>query len=262
MKTLIQLKRYLEDPRKKLDRLLVLSTLVIAYFHLYVYQNMYNLEFELIELGILIKMPVMVLVIIPLIHYVVAKPDPLQRSPSQKKAIRFFQNEFPSKYILDRCQRCIEDENSCPNYIKQGSFAHVRYWFNTFHGPVEQEMPGTVKETYEKGYTCKLVYYLKWILTIFIGLSIGTIILYHVYLLIFDEFNLQISVLQLLFPIACAGIVILIRVLNKPDEVEPTGCWHAWRQINRIHVSWLRTNEQFLVDTICHAGGGTKMYRV
>lgn len=258
---LIQLKSYLEDPRKKLDQLLVLSTLVIAYFYLYIYQNMWNLEFELIEFGTLIKMPIMAVVIIPLIHYLVVKPDPLQRSSSQKKAIRFFQNEFPSKYILDRCQRCIEDENSCPNYIKQESFAHVRYWFSIFHGPVEQEIPGTVKETYEKGYTCKLAYYLKWILTIFIGLSIATIILYHVYLLLFDEFNPQISALQLLFPIACVGIVIIIKVLNKPDEVEPSGCWHAWRQINRIHVSWLRTHEEFLVDTICHIGGGTKRYR-
>jgi hypothetical protein len=206
-------------------------------------------------------MPIIVSVIFPLIHYIIVKADPLQRSPSQGKTIKFFQNEFPSKYILERCQRCIENENSCPNFIRLGSYDHVRYWFqDIFHGAIEKEDSKRIKDTFEKGYVCKLMYYLSWIIFIFFLLALITLIFHHIYLYFIDGFNFELTPLQILFPLTGIGIVILMKSLNKADNESPSGCWQAWREVNKIHVSWLKSKEDFLVRLICHANGGTKRF--
>lgn len=251
----------IEEPKKKLETLLVLSAFVIGYFYIYIYQNMLHIEVKLIDLQTLIQMPIIALVILPLIHYLIIKPDPLQRSPSQRKSIRFFQNEFPSKYLLERCKKCREDEHSCRNYIKPESYTHVRYWFNDiFHGEIERENPRIVEDTFEKGYTCKLLYYLSWILSFLVALAIGTVVFHHVYLYIFDEFRVNVTALQILFPLVSGGIIILIKILNRADASRPSGCWQAWREVNRMNVSWLRSHEDSLVSLICHDGGETKEF--
>lgn len=251
-----------EEPKKKLERLLEFSAFIAGYLYIYVYQNMLHIEVELINFQTLVQMPLVAAVVLPLIHYLIIKPDPLQRSPSQRKSIRFFQNEFPSKYILDRCERCVEDRNSCPNYIKPESYTHVRYWFHDiFHGEIENEDPRRVKDTFEKGYTCKLLYYLSWVLGLFFVLGIAVIVLHHGYLYFSAQFKVELTASQALYPLVCVGIIILIKKLNKPDESAPSGCWQAWREINRIHVSWLKSRENFLVNLICHAGGGTKRFK-
>ena len=253
---------YITEPKERLESLLVLTTLLIGYYFLYVYQNMLHIKVKLISFQTLIQMPIMVLIIIPLIHYLIIKPDCLQRSPCKKKPIRFFQNEFPSKYLLERCERCIENETSCPNYIKAQSYAHIRYWFNElFHGVIERENPKLVKDTYEKGYSCKLIYYLTWILAIFSGLGIVIILFYHLYLYFSGNIKIELTALQIFYPLVCIVIIILIRALNRPDENRPSGYWQAWQEINRIHVSWLKSNEEFLVHLICQANGAKKRFK-
>lgn len=251
-----------EEPKKRLESLLVLSAFVVGYFYIYIYQNMLHIEVKLVDLQTLIQMPLIALVIFPLIRYLIIKPDPLQRSPSQRKSIRFFQNEFPSKYLLERCKKCREDENSCRNYIKPESYTHVRYWFHDiFHGEIEKENPQMVKDTFEKGYTCKLVCYLSWILSFFVALAIGTVVFYHVYLYASGKFTVDLTALQILFPLVSGSIIILIRTLNRADASRPSGCWQAWREVNRMHVSWLISHEDFLVNLICRAGGEAKKFR-
>lgn len=117
----------IEEPKTRLEWLLILCALIIGYFYIYAYQNILHIEVEFISLQTLIQIPIISIIVIPLIRYLFVKPDPLQRSPSKRRANRFFQNEFPSKYILERCQRCIEDEKSRPNYIKVQSYDHIRH---------------------------------------------------------------------------------------------------------------------------------------
>jgi hypothetical protein len=254
-------KKSIEEPKKRLERLLGLSAFVISYFYIYVYQNMLHIKVKLIDLQTLIQMPLISVVILPLIRYLIIKPDPLQRSPSQRKSIRFFQNEFPSRYILGRCERCVENKNSCPNYIKAESYIHVKYWFHDiFHGEIEKDDPRSVKDTFEKGYTCKLLYYLSWILGILAALAIITIVFHHFFLYFIGKFKIDLAAPQILFPLVCLGILILISELNKADEKKPSGCWQAWREINRMHVSWLKEHEDYLVKLICQAGGETKKF--
>lgn len=251
----------IEEPKRRLEKLIALSAFSVGYFYTYVYQNMLHIEVELIDLKTLIHMPIIALVVFPLIHYLIIKSDPLQRSPSNRKPIRFFQNEFPSKYLLKRCNQCIENENTCKNFIRPGLYAHIRYWFdNIFHGEIEKQNPRVVKSTFSKGYTCKLLYYLTWILFIFFLLAIATVLFHHAYLCFSNTLKTEITSQQVLFPFICLAIIILIRKLNNPDEKAPTGCWQAWREINGIHISWLQSNENFLVNLICHDSGGTKKF--
>lgn len=254
---------YPEAIKKRLERLLIISTLFIGYLYIYIYQNMFHIEVKLINLTSLIQMPLIALIIIPLIKYLIIKPDPLQRSPSKRKSIRFFQNEFPSKYLLERCARCIEDDKSCPNYIKVESYSHVRFWFNDiFHNKIEKENPKMVENTFEKGYICKLLYYFSWILCIFTILGIIIIFFHHICLYYsFKEIKVDLTSFQILYPLVCVSIFILIKILNKPDANTPSGCWQAWREVNRMQISWLGSNENFLINLICYDKGGTKRFK-
>lgn len=250
----------IRDPRKRIECLIISSTIVAGYFYIYIHQNMLHIEIPLISYQTLITMPIVTLVA-ALALYLFVKSDPLQRSPSNKKAIRFFQNEFPSKYILQRCDMCIEDESSCKNYIKPESFAHVRYWFkDIFHGIIEQQDPTSVTETFEKGYNCKLVYYLKWVMISLLVLSVLTATIHHIFLYFEQALEFDFTNWQILFPVICIMIIVLITVLNRVDDVKPSGCWQAWRQINRMHVSWLKSNENILIGLICHNNEGTKHF--
>jgi len=250
------------DPRKRLEALLQAAALIIGYFYIYVYQDMLHIKVPLFSLQSLLRMPIVAIIIMPLIHYIIVKADPLQRSPSQRKTIRFFQKEFPSKYLLERCRKCIYDQKSCRSYITEDSYDHVRYWFqDILHGSIEKKNPKIVKDTYRKGYICKLLYYLSWILIGFCLLATITIIFYHIYLCCSKTLELNVTALQVFFPLTCVGIWTLIKILHKPSNNKPSGCWQAWREINRMHVGWLRNNEVLLVNLICKANGNDKQFR-
>ena len=253
---------HLTDPRKKMDYLMIIVLICIGYFYIFVYQNMIGIDVPFIGLETLIEIPVIAIVVIPLVKWVIIKADPLQRSPGNNKSIRFFQKEFPSNYIYNRCQECVEDQNSCNNYIKPGSFAHVGYWFkDLFHGDIEKDNPEIINETFEKGYNCKLAFYLSWVLLVFVIISLVIIGVDYLISQINNEVKFSVSVLQIVFPVVCLCIYVLVRILNKPDDKNPSGCWQAWREVNGIHVSWLERNEERLIGLICHANGGTKEYK-
>ena len=252
----------IKEPKRRLEWLSILCAFIIGYFYIYVYQDILHIEVKLVNLETLIQMPIIFIIVLPLIRYLLVKPDPLQRSPSKRRAIRFFQNEFPSKYILERCQRCVEDDQSCPNYIKEASRAHVRYWFyDILHGVIEAKDPSRVRDTFEKGYTCKLLYSLTWILGVAFAVAIMTILYHLVWLFIKEGWTVNITSLQIIFPIVCVLVIALINIMNSSNENTPSGCWHAWREINRMHISWLRSHDDLLVDIICHEGTGTKTFK-
>ncbi len=234
------IKKYSKDPKTGLEVLLLLALVTIGYFYIYVYQNMLHINVKFLDLNELMKIGFIEIVIVPLIYYVIIKSDPLQRSTSEKKSIKFFQNQFPSKYLIERCARCVEDENSCPNYIKAGSFDHIKYWFNDiFHGVIEKESPEIVKETFGKGYTCKLVYNSLLFIGIFFLLGVGVILYHHISLYLSGTFKVDVTAFQIIFLLVAVFMIVLIRAFNSPDENKPSGCWHAWREINGIHISWL-----------------------
>lgn len=255
--------------KKKLERVSVYLTVVITYIFMYTYQNMIHIEIRPLDFKSYLRMPIFFLVIFPTIFYLYVKNHPLEKMNSEnvkircfRRMIEFFQNEFPSKYILERCKRCKENESSCPNYIKEESQEHIKYWFHDmFHGAIEKEDPERVKRTFEKGYICKLYYIFILLLIISLIASISVIIFHHVCILIYGDFRLDISSYQILFLLFAGGIILFLMNVNYPYKDKPTGCWHAWREINKIHISWLKDHEDFLVNLICQKGGCIKRFR-
>ena len=251
-----------KDPRKRMTTLLDIAALAAGYYFFFIYQDIFRLNIPLISLKSLLAIPLIPMLILPLIHYLIIKPDPLQRSPSNNKKIRFYQNEFPSLYILNRCSKCVENETTCPNYIKKESMAHAKYWFHDiFHGPIEEEDPHIINDTFEKGYTCKLMCYTYWILFTFSILAILTVF-FQILLkfIISNDIIISLTPLQIISPFLGFIILIIISNLNKADTDKPSGCWHAWREINMFHIHWLCSNEKFLVNLICKKNGVKKRF--
>jgi hypothetical protein len=260
VKLLSNLLKKMQDPKAKLERLLVLVTIIVVYLFLFIYKEIFQIQIKFIDAKTLFEMPIIALVVYPFIYYLL-KSDPLQRSPKKKRIYNFFQSEFPSNYILERCNKCIEDESTCPNFIKAESFTHIRYWFhNMLHGYIEKEDPKIVKDTFEKGYTCKLFYYSSVILKTFLILSLFVLAVHYSYNYFVKNTLPNFDLHYIFFPLGCLILLILIRALNNPDETNPSGYWHAWRQINRIHISWLKSHEDILVKLICYDKGNNKKF--
>lgn len=89
-------------------------------------------------------------------------------------------------------------------------------------------------------------------------LALATIIFHHVFLYFTEVLSLDVQALQVHFPLVCAALWVIIRTTHKANDEKPSGCWQAWREINRIHVGWLRSNESFLLNLICRANGNKK----
>jgi len=257
-----QLVKIKKDPRLKMTILLDIAALASGYYFFYIYQDIFGLNVPLLSLKSLLAIPLISTLIIPLIHYTIILPDPLQRSPSKNKMVRFFQNELPSLYLLNRCDRCTENKTTCRNYITRKSSAHVKYWLHDiFHGPIEEKNPDIINETFEKGYTCKLMYNTYWILFAFsLFASLTMIVHFLIKSILLKKLIFDLIPLQIISPIIGFTILILICFLNKVDSEKPSGCWHAWREINRIHITWLRKHEEFLNNLICKANNQNKRF--
>jgi len=257
-----QLVKVKKDPRSRMTILLDIAALASGYYFFYIYQDIFGLNIPKLNLKSLLTIPLIYILILPLIHYIIILPDPLQRSPSKNKMVRFFQNEFPSLFLLNRCARCIEDKTTCRNYISKQSNAHVKYWFyDISHGPIEEENPDIINKTFEKGYTCKLMYNTYWILFAFsLFASLTMIVSFLIKSIISKKLIFDLIPLQIISPIIGFTILILICFLNKVDSEKPSGCWHAWREINRFHIIWLRKHEGFLNSLICKANNQNKRY--
>ncbi len=251
---------FFTDPRKKIDRLSGYALVVFAYFYFFVFQILVDIQTKFTDFETIIRAPIMALLILPLINRGIIKPDPLQRSFSKGKKIRFFQRYFASNYLLERCQRCREDQNTCCNYLDDRSEKQNYYWFRLIFPEIENNHPGIKEETYEKGYTCKLLFIIVLFCKVFITISILALVAYHTYLYFIGQLEIMISGQQIAFLIACVMIWIIIGGLNRANINRPTGCWHAWRAINLSHITWMEINSAFLDDKICQANGIQKQF--
>jgi hypothetical protein len=254
------MKKIFNDPKRNIEYMLNIALILLVYLYIYVYQGILIFQFQVDFIGLnVLQIPIVSVLVIPLVHYLFIKSDPLQRSPSNLKAIRFFQREFPSRYLLERCKNCKEDQSTCINYVIDSSVAG-RYWFrDIFHGQIEKQNQSVVSETFSKGYTCKLVYYLTWSLFSIGALGLITVISDFIYAKAVGDPITTIT-WEILFPIVCFVLVGLITMTNKVDINRPTGCWQAWREVNSEHWSWMRDNEAKIQNIICHRGGGVKSF--
>jgi len=138
--------------KRKLELLIGLSALAAGYLYVWVYQFFLGLTVKFIDFQSLLSIPLIALVVFPLVHYLWVKPDLLQRSTFTWKSVRFFQAQFPSNYIRDRCQDCVETPSTCGNFIDPGSADHTNYWLNDiWRGVIAKQYPDRFEETFRTG---------------------------------------------------------------------------------------------------------------
>jgi hypothetical protein len=249
--------------KARLEILLGLSTFAAAYLYVWVYQDFLGIRVAFVDFSALLRVSIISTVVFPLVHYLYVKPDPLQWANWKFRSVRFYQLQFPSLYIRDRCQRCLETVATCRNFMGPDSRDHTTYWFDGIWRPIiATGFRGNFERTFERGYTCKLVFGVQLAMVFFSALALITMSWKPLYRWVvqkpvFPSFESP----HFLFVLVCFGMILLIRSLNTPDPGNPSGCWKAWREVNDGHKLWLRNNDNVLVDVVCHAGGNTKVFR-
>ncbi len=231
---------------------LITSLLVVTllYFYLYFYQDILHIEVKFINIYTLLSMPIIYIVHL-LIHYVFLSSDPLLTGNS--KQAKFFQEELPSKYLLDRCTVCRKLNVECNKPLLPDQHTYTRIWFDKFFdGSIKKSHPDLIQKTYKKGYICRLVFYLSWIFGVAFTINILTILIYNISICYIEKsIKFIISPYQLLYLFSCLLLFLLLNLLNKVDTNNPTGCWYKWREINKRHISYLKENDQLLRKYIC-----------
>lgn len=249
------------DPKARLQRLLNVSAIVIGYFYIWTFQEFLRIQVAFIDVSTLLRLPIITLVVFPLVKYAYVKQDWLQRGRPNLKSVQLFQAQFPSLYIRERCARCVETPQTCKNFIGPESRDHNSYWLDSIFPIIKKNQNEQASRTFERGYTCKLVFGLQVILLTFIVIAIATIGWKPCLDLIMRRpAPVLFAPKHIIFILLCILVAGLLRALNSPDINSPTGCWHAWREINDAHKLWMRNNEPTLVNVVCHAGGNTKSF--
>lgn len=249
------------DPKARLERLLNISAIVIGYFYVWTFQEYLRIHVAFIDISTLLRLPIITLVVFPLVKYAYVKQDWLQRGRPNLESVRFFQAQFPSLYIRDRCARCVETPETCTNFIGPQSRDHNSYWLDSIFPIIKRNQKAQALRTFERGYTCKLVFGLEMVLVAFIVISIATIGWEpFLHLIQRHPIAVRFAPRHVIFILLCILVLGFLRALNSPDMTRPTGCWHAWREINDAHKLWMRNNEPTLVNNICHAGGNKKSF--
>jgi hypothetical protein len=249
------------DPKTKLQHLLNISAIIVGYFYVWTFQDFLRIQVAFIDLTTLLRLPIITLIIFPLVKYGYIKQDWLQRGRPKLKSVRFFQLQFPSLYIKERCNRCVEAPQTCKNYISPESRDHTSFWLNKIFPIIKSRQEEDAARTFEKGYTCKLIFGLEVVLLFFVIVSVLTAAWKPVLdLILHKPLVVSVGPLQIIFVLVCLGITGLLRTLHSPDLKSPTGCWHAWREVNDALKLWMRTNDPTLVDLVCHAGSNNKSF--
>jgi hypothetical protein len=105
------------DPKARLQRLLNISAIIVGYFYVWTFQDFLRIQVAFVDLTTLLRLPIITIIIFPLVKYGYIEQDWLQRGRPNLKSVRFFQLQFPSFYIKERCNRCVETPHTCRNYI-------------------------------------------------------------------------------------------------------------------------------------------------
>jgi hypothetical protein len=250
------------EPKARLERLLSVSSIVLGYFYVWTFQEYLKINVKFIDVSTLLRLPIISIIVIPLTLYLYVKPDWLQRGRPHFKSVRFFQAQFPSLYIKQRCGKCSETAQTCRNFIGPESREHNSYWLDHIWRPIiKKKYKEQFDRTFEKGYTCKLLFGLQIALVFFAIVAVVTMISKPILDLLMRRPIVYFYMPKhLIFVGVCVFVAILISLLNRPDMTAPTGCWHAWREINDAHKLWLRNNEPILVELVCHAGGNDRSF--
>ncbi len=155
--------------------------------------------------------------------------------------VSFFWSTLPSFYLVERCNKC--QNQNCSNRLSRRNSLFVGIWFKEiFHKHLRED----VKLTLQKGFICRLIFYLKYS---FLGLSIISVLTlcFHYYILSILQPN-RITY-QFLFSLAVLAFYLLIGLSNNSKK--PNGIWKAEKAINGQHIYWMKRNENIIKTIVC-----------
>ena len=188
--------------------------------------------------------------------------------------ILFFQDNYPSFYLVERCRRRMESDQcevDCERVLKgpeKGDYRFLRVWFYVFDN-IFPEYLRTLVLT--QGHICRVVLYFKLFSLIFgivallilagqiiIG-SISSIFLWWmrgwVEALSFVKGTLPRLGWETALIVATLTIAFLFHRFNHVKKTDkgwqPTGFWRGWRDICADQKFWLELNEEVLTDIVC-----------
>jgi hypothetical protein len=180
----------------------------------------------------------------------------------------FFRSQYPSIFLVERCDRCTARSKCGNRPLTRDSRLSVAIWYEWFESLGKDDR--LVQRTYEKGFTCRFIFYMKYCFLFFAVLGgITEISLFMSELL--GSLNhglaspvgrwswLEIKLIHDALHFAFIGINLclwgLVSWLNRADNANPTGCWSMWRDINTQHVMKLIRAENRLVNLVCNRYG-------
>ena len=208
-------------------------------------------------------LPALILLVAALVivRVLIFAADPLEtlawRWPPEP---RFFRAHYPSKYLLERCRECADHSPCHDRPLGAHSREYIAVWYEIFDS-IPQDSNSLRSRTYEKGFTCRFIFYMKYSFLLFYILGAGTLSS-KVFAIFFEHRNLPVSwafvwsVLlqsprQLIYIAVNLLLWTAITGLNRPDAKHPTGCWAMWRDINAQHLLRLKRDDDKLITLVC-----------
>ena len=204
------------------------------------------------------------LVVVPAITYWLVRPDPLQsgRPGRLAKKTRFFQEQFPSRWLIARCLRCQETPETCRACLTSRADDASQVWFRIFKDDIGAALPEERERTFRRGYTCKFVWGNEWLLLAFLGLSV--LVAAFQRMMEAEEWGgphqWALTGKQVLFVVGCAAVWTASNLLNRAGK-QATGCWKLWREVNRHHTMWMEEHPDVLKQKVCCRLGEDKSFR-
>jgi len=210
------------------------------------------------------------------VSIVIDSRDVLQYGSGWLREADYFQRQFPSRYLLDRCTKC-KTKSSCSKPLVEANYLST--WFYFFNEYVPSYARSIVLTT---SYLCRVVFYthLFSLLFFYVGLSYPLISYFKegFSFLTFIYSGILLIVLEVVFfsnNVRKKGerrYLLFFRALNptrlfvtiglilgffnpkktKEDEVEAKGFWLRWKGHNKTQIRWMEINEPLLTEKICH----------
>jgi len=218
-----------------------------------------------------------------IVSVIVDSRDAIQYSRGWIEEADYFQLQFPSGHLLDRCRKC-DRESTCPNRLTNENY--VTTWFYFFNEHIPEYVRNIVLTT---GYLCRLSFYVHLFSLFFLcvgvlcvpvayaihSVSFWTFLYPGVMLLLAEATYLTNNVgtkgdrwhmlaARALNPNRLrivAGLMLgllepqrkTMSVRASPVQVDAKGLWRRWKTYNDVEIRWMELNEPLLADKVCKA---------
>lgn len=171
------------------------------------------------------------LLIVEYILFVVISSDDTlyYGNPEKNRFTRAFQKDLPSKHLAAVLNVDIETAK--------------QLWFDEFNkwGDVTHERHEDRQRTFQRGFSCRFVYYLWVVCRLLLALSVlwlgveAILVIWASYEIPKLEAKLAIALLLIVFLTA-------LGFFNRTSNTNPTGVWRRFSEINKRHCAWIDEN--------------------